>query len=83
MILNLHESPNENNYWGRQKKEQTEVKGLHEKVDIRTKDLITDQKILVEMFDNHYINVVEETPGIAPKNLGNPLDPKVNEKTIR
>ena len=35
------------------------------------------------MFDNHYINVVEETPGIAPKNLGNPLDPKVNEKTIR
>ena len=63
-------------------KKRTEVKGLHEKVDIRTKDLITDQKILVEMFDNHYINVVEETSGIAPKNLGNPLDPKVNEKTI-
>ena len=35
------------------------------------------------MFDNHYINVVEETSGIAPKNLGNPLDPKLDEKTIR
>ena len=58
-----------------------EVKGLYEKVDIRTKDLIKDEKILVEMFNKQYINIVEKRSGIAPKNLGNPLDPKPDEKT--
>ena len=56
---------------------------MHEKVAIRTKDLIKDEKILVKMFNKHYINIVEETSGIAPKNLGNPLYPKLDEKTIR
>ena len=36
-----------------EKNEQVEVKGLHEKVDIRTKDLIKDEKSLVEMFNKH------------------------------
>ena len=66
-----------------EKIEQIEVKHLHEKVDIRMKDLIKDEKILVEMFNKHYINIVEETSRIAPKNLGNPLNPKLDEKTIR
>ena len=39
--------------------------------------------MLVEIFNKHYVNTVEETSGIAPKNLGNPLDPKLDEKTIR
>ena len=56
---------------------------MHEKVAIITKDLIKDEKILVKMFNKHYINIVEETSGIAPKNLGNPLYPKLDEKTIR
>ena len=61
----------------RQKKnEQIEVKGLHERVDIKTKDLIKDEKILVKMFNKHYINIVAKTSGIAPKALGTPLDPK-------
>ena len=60
------------------KNEQIGVKGLDEKVDIRTADLIKDEKILVEMFNKHYISIVEKTSGIAPKNLANPLDPKVN-----
>ena len=38
-----------------EKNEQIEVKDLHEKVDIRTKDLIKDEKILVEMFNKHYL----------------------------
>ena len=59
------------------------VKGLNEKVDTRTKDRIKDGKILLEMFNKHCINIVEKTSGIAPKNLGNPLDPKLDEKTIR
>ena len=36
------------------KNEQIAVKGLNEKVDIRIKDLIKDEKILAEMFDKHY-----------------------------
>ena len=66
-----------------EKNEKIKVKGLHEKVDIRTKDLIEDEKMLVEMFNKHYINIVEKTPGIAPKILGNSLDPKLSEKAIR
>ena len=49
---------------------------------LRTKGLIKDGKILVEMFNKHYINIVEKTSGTAPKNLGNPLDPKLDQKTI-
>ena len=41
-----------------EKNEQIEVKGLHEKVDVRTKDLIKDEKILVEMFNKHYISTI-------------------------
>ena len=47
-----------------------------------TKDLIKNEKILAEMFNKHYINIVEETSGIAPKNLGNSLDPKLDKTTI-
>ena len=57
-------------------------KSIHENVDIRTKDLIKDEKKLVEMFNKHYINIVQKTSGIARKVLGNPLDPKLDEKTI-
>ena len=35
------------------------------------------------MFNKHYVNIVEKTLGIAPKNLGNPSHPKLDEKTIR
>ena len=37
----------------------------------------------MEIFNKHYINNVEKTSGIAPKTLGNPLDPKLDQKTIR
>ena len=66
-----------------EKDEKIEVKGLSEKVKLKTNDLIKDETILVEMFNKHYINIVEKTSGIAPKNLGNPLDQKTDDKTIR
>ena len=34
------------------------------------------------MFNKHYINIVEETSGIAANNLGNPLDPNLNAKAV-
>ena len=42
---------------------------------------MSKKKILVKMFNKHYINIVKETKGIAPKNLGNPS--QLKEKTIR
>ena len=51
-----------------EKNEKIEAKGSHEKVDIRTKVLIKDEKILVEIFNKPYINIVKKTSGIAPKN---------------
>ena len=44
-----------------EKNEKIEVKDLHKKVDIRTKDLIKDEKILLEMLNKHYINITEKT----------------------
>ena len=35
------------------------------------------------MFNQQYVNIAENTSGIAPKNLGNPLDTKLDEKAIR
>ena len=34
------------------------------------------------MLNKHYINIVQKTSGIAPKNLGNQLNPKLDEKPI-
>ena len=34
------------------------------------------------MFNKHYTNIVKKTSGTAPKKLGNPSDPKLDEKTI-
>ena len=34
------------------------------------------------MLNKHYINIVEKTSGIAPKNVGNQLNPKLDEKVI-
>ena len=39
-----------------EKNEKIEVKGLHKKVDIRTKDLIRGQQILNKIFNKHYVN---------------------------
>ena len=40
-------------------------------VFIKAKDEIRDEKVLVEMFNNHYINIVEKSSGTAPKSIGN------------
>ena len=35
------------------------------------------------MLNKHYVNIVKKTSGTGSKNLGNPSDPKIDEKTIR
>ena len=44
-------------------------------------ELISDESKLVEIFNNHYINIVETTMGSPPTSLGDPSDP--NMDTVR
>ena len=39
-------------------------------VSIKTNGCIKDKSVLVKMFNNHYINIVKKTSGIAPERLG-------------
>ena len=40
--------------------EKIEVQGLHGKVNVRTKDLIKDEKMLVEMLNKYFVNIIEK-----------------------
>ena len=50
---------------------------------IKAKDEIRDEQVLVEMFNNHYINIVEKSSGNTPKSIGDPLDPKQDSDTVQ
>ena len=52
-------------------------------VSIKAKDEICDEKILVEMFNHHYINIVEKSSGPAPKSLGNPSHPDHDKRIVQ
>ena len=45
--------------------------------------LISDESKLVEIFNKHYINIVETTMGAPPTTLGNPYDSNQDEITVR
>ena len=57
---------NENIIIKAQKKEKIKIKGLENEIHIDAYELIKDDKILVELFNNDYINIVEKTSGLAP-----------------
>jgi len=44
--------------------------------------LVSDEKELVEIFNDHYINIVENTLGKKPTSLGNPSDPTMDTETV-
>ena len=46
-------------------------------------ELISDEHKLVEIFNNHYINIVETTMGKPPPSLGDPCDPDKDSSTVR
>ena len=52
-----------------QKEEKIKVKGLENEIHIDANELIKDTKILVELFNNHYINIVEKTFGLVPNQI--------------
>ena len=52
-------------------------------VSIKAKDEIRDEKILVEMFNNHYTNTVEKSSGSPPKSIGSPSNPDNDKCTVQ
>ena len=45
--------------------------------------LVNDEKILVEIFNNYYVNIVEHTTGVAPLVLGDPSNPEMDNSSVR
>ena len=44
--------------------------------------LIKTEKVLVEIFNRNYINIMEKTPRIILKQIGNPSNPNLDAKTV-
>ena len=54
------------------------LKGKHFVLDIKVGDVINDEETLVEMVNSHYVNIVENSTGVAPIWVGTPLDPNLD-----
>ena len=46
-------------------------------------NLIYNKQELVELFNEHYINIVENSPGKKPLSLGNPSDVSQDEMAVK
>ena len=44
--------------------------------------LVSDEKELVEIFNNHYVNIVQNATGVQPKVMGDPSNPEKDEETV-
>ena len=62
--------------------EDVMVKGTNKSVLIKTNDLIKNENVLVEMFNQHYVNIVANSSGKAPHCLENPLNPDIDERNV-
>ena len=49
--------------------------------DIEARDVINDEEVLVEMFNNHYANIIENSR-VALIELGTPLDSILDQDTV-
>ena len=61
---------------------KTKNKNKSKLVSIKTNDLIKDESVLVEIFNNHYITIVEKTSGIAPESFGDSSLSENDEETV-
>ena len=51
-------------------------------ISTKRKDESRDEKVLVEMFNNLYINIAEKT-GLTPKSIGNSSNPDHDKSTVK
>ena len=45
-------------------------------------ELVSDEKILTEIFNNHYINKVDKSSGTKPSSLGDSANPLLAQTTV-
>ena len=64
------------------KGKKIKVTGLENETHFEANELVKDDKILVALFNNHYINMVEKTSGLAPNCIGNPENPNLDKSTV-
>ena len=57
-------------------------KNKNKLVSIKTNDCTKDETVLIEMFNNHYMNILEKTSGIAPESLRDSSLPEKDEETV-
>ena len=54
-----------------------------DKINIEVNDeLVSDEKILTEIFNEHYINIVEKSSGTKPSSLGDSANPSLDETKV-
>ena len=58
------------------------IKDKHDENSVKTNDLINGAKVLVEMFNNHYISIVQKAAGLVLKFLVNSTLSKNDDKTV-
>ena len=54
------------------KGKKIKLRGFENETHIEVNELIKDDKILVALLNNHYINIVEKTSGLETNCTGNP-----------
>ena len=81
-MLNKGAISNKNIIIKAQKEEKNKVTGLENEIHIDTNELIKDNKIYVELFNNHWTNIVQETSGLAPNRIGSPKNSNLDKWTV-
>ena len=61
---------------------KTKNKNKSKLVSIKTNGLAKDESVLVEMFNNHYVNIAQKSSGIPPESLGDSPLPEDYEETV-
>ena len=64
------------------KKKKIKLKGLENEMHIDANELIKEDKILVELFNNDYINIVEKTSWLAPDCIDYPENQNLHKSTV-
>ena len=63
------------------KEKKMKVTGLENETHIEANELIKDDKVLVALLNDHYIDMVEKTSRLAPNCIGNPENSNLDKST--
>ena len=63
------------------KVKKMKVTGLENETHIEANELIKDDKVLVALLNDHYIDMVEKTSRLAPNCIGNPENSNLDKST--